>query len=232
MRISTAASLVALSTLTILTISPYLNQHGTVSAALTPEERIQVEAKDPGNPNYCPACLKKAMSNHFPHACPKNMDALGASRTEGDVPSPEEERCVCVSFMDLYWMKEDCSKECSFVHDAAAMEHFLPAKSIPGCDAWIDFETNELKEIDGFKNKDPNYKPELFPTEDSETTTTTSEGEQAEEMVETEESKAEDNKAEEPKAEEAETEEPVAPETQADKIPETPKAEKEVKDEL
>ncbi|KAF9186013.1 hypothetical protein BGZ51_001365 [Haplosporangium sp. Z 767] len=224
MRITTAASLVALSALAILTISPYLSQHGTVSAALTPEERIQVEAKDPGNPNYCPACLKKAMHNHFPHACPKNMDALGASRTEGEVPSPEEERCVCVSFMDLYWMKEDCSKECSFVHDASAMEHFLPAKSIPGCDKWIDFETNELKEIDGFKNKDPNHKPELFPTEDSETTTTTSEEEQAEEIVETEESKTEDYKAEEPKAEE-----PAAPETQADKAPE---AKKEVKDEL
>ncbi|KAG9323851.1 hypothetical protein KVV02_007861 [Mortierella alpina] len=160
MRFSTAASLVALSSLGLL-ITPSFHSNGLASAALTPEERIQVEAKDPENPNYCPACLKKAMINHFPHACPKDLEPMEATtRPEG--PRPDEQRCVCVSFMDLYWMKLDCAQECTFVHDAEAMKHFLPSSSIPGCDKWVDFVSGEEKEVEGFEKKDTQYKPEVF----------------------------------------------------------------------
>ncbi|KAF9968878.1 hypothetical protein BGZ70_000022 [Mortierella alpina] len=157
MRFSIAASLVALSSLGLL-ITPSFHSHGLASAALTPEERIQVEAKDPGNPNYCPACLKKAMANHFPHACSKDVEAT--TRPEG--PRPDEQRCVCVSFTDLYWMKLDCAQECSFVHDAEAMKNFLPSSSIPGCDKWVDFESGAEKEVEGFEKKNAEYQPEVF----------------------------------------------------------------------
>ncbi|CAO3572316.1 unnamed protein product [Mortierella alpina] len=167
MRYTIAARLVAIASLGLL-LTPSFHSHGLASAALTPEERIQVEAKDPGNPNYCPACLKKAMANHFPHACAKDVDPVEATtRPEG--PRPDEQRCVCVSFMDLYWMKLDCAQECSFVHDAEAMKNFLPSSSIPGCDKWVDFESGEEKEVEGFEKKDAEYKPEVFTTDrDSE----------------------------------------------------------------
>ncbi|KAF9573204.1 hypothetical protein EC968_008946 [Mortierella alpina] len=160
MRYSTAVSLVVLSSLGLL-LTPSFHSNGLVSATLTPEERILVEAKDPGNPNYCPACLKKAMVNHFPHACPKDMEPMEAMiRPEG--PRPEEKRCVCVSFMDLYWMKLDCAQECTFVHDAEAMKNFMPSSSIPGCDKWVDFVSGEEKEVEGFEKKDVQYRPEVF----------------------------------------------------------------------
>ncbi|KAG0214319.1 hypothetical protein BGX28_002427 [Mortierella sp. GBA30] len=164
MRFSTAFGLVTISSLVLL-ITPAFHSNGVVSAALTAEERIEVEAKDPGNPNYCPACLKKAMINHFPHACPKDLEPMEATtRPEG--PRPHEQRCVCISFMDLYWMKLDCTQECTFVHDVEAMSHFVPASSIPGCDKWVDFETGKEKEVEGFEKKDPSHKPEVF-TQDS-----------------------------------------------------------------
>ncbi|KAF9950421.1 hypothetical protein BGZ72_007916 [Mortierella alpina] len=197
MRFSTVASLVALSSLGLL-VTPSFHNNGLASATLTPEERIQVEAKDPGNPNYCPACLKKAMVNHFPHACPKDLEPMEATtRPEG--PRPDEQRCVCVSFMDLYWMKLDCAKECTFVNDAEAMKNFLPSSSIPGCDKWVDFESGEEKEVEGFKKKDVQYKPEVF-TMEKGTEHGTSEASEPSE-AEAEELVAEEVQAQEPIAE-------------------------------
>ncbi|KAF9109688.1 hypothetical protein BGX27_007339 [Mortierella sp. AM989] len=164
MRFSTAAALVAVTSMALLTTSPFSHENTVVSAALTPEERIEVEAKDPNNPNYCPACLKKALHNHFPHACPKGVDPIAAT-TRAEGPQPHEQRCICFAFMELSWMKKDCSKECSFVHNPTAMEYFVSAQTIKGCDKWVDFEKGEEKEIEGYAKKDPNHKPEVFSTE-------------------------------------------------------------------
>ncbi|KAI8604294.1 hypothetical protein EDD21DRAFT_366692 [Dissophora ornata] len=193
MRFSTAATLVALSSLALLATSPSL-----VSARLTSVERLEVEAKDPSNPNYCPACLQKAMHNHFPHACSKDLESIEAtSRPEG--PRPDEQRCVCISFLDLYWMKLDCEQECAFVNDPEAMSHFLSADSIPGCDQWIDFETGKEKEVEGFEKKDLSHQPEVFPLEEeTEGATENTEEEQEEDVkVADEPPRAEDVKQEE-----------------------------------
>ncbi|KAF9915426.1 hypothetical protein BX616_006182 [Lobosporangium transversale] len=156
--------LFTLSALTLFSTSRFSHYEGgaaLVMAALTPQERIEVEAKNPENPNYCPACLQKAMSNHFPHACPKGIEPMNAhSRPEG--PTAQEQRCVCVAFRDLYWMKLDCQRECAFVNDPEAMTHFLPSDQIPGCDQWIDFETGEEKDVEGFDKRDPAHVPEKF----------------------------------------------------------------------
>ncbi|KAF9289856.1 hypothetical protein BGZ68_008455 [Mortierella alpina] len=211
MRFVTTASIFALSALGLL-ITPSFNSNGLASAALTPEERIQVEAKDPGNPNYCPACLKKAMINHFPHACPKDLEPMEATtRPEG--PRPDEQRCVCVSFMDLYWMKLDCEQECTFVNDPEAMKNFLPASSIPGCDKWVDFVSGEEKEVEGFEKKVDQYKPEVFTVEKDEPS-----------VAEAEEQVVEEIKAEEPTVKQLKT---VATDELKNKG-----TEKEVKDEL
>ncbi|KAF8957230.1 hypothetical protein BGZ46_002222 [Entomortierella lignicola] len=160
MRLSTT-SLVALSSLTLLATSSFNHGNTLVSAKLTPEERVQVEAKDPSNPNYCPACLVKALSNHFPHACPKGIDPIAATtRPEG--PEPFEQRCICVAFTDLGWMKQDCSLECPFVHNPQAMNYFLSTQKIKGCEKWIDMDTNEEIEVEGFEMKDPNHKPVVY----------------------------------------------------------------------
>ncbi|KAF9093595.1 hypothetical protein BGX29_009876 [Mortierella sp. GBA35] len=163
MRYSTASALIAISSLTLLACSSFTNNnHGTfVSAALTPQERQETEARDPTNPNYCPDCLTKALVNHFPHACPPDLQPMQAiSRPSG--PTPTERRCICIAFLDLFWMKADCSAECSFVHDEDAMSGFLSAKSIPGCDQWVDLETMTEKEVEGFAKRDPDHTPEVF----------------------------------------------------------------------
>ncbi|KAI1317335.1 hypothetical protein EDD11_008704 [Mortierella claussenii] len=164
MNLTTTVALTTLFSLALLSTSLF-SQTDTISplvdAALTPQERIEVEARDPTNPNYCPFCLKKAMHNHFPHACPADLEPLEATtRPEG--PRPHEQRCICISFKDLYWMKQDCEQECSFVNDPDAMSHFVSFKDIPGCDKWLDLETGEEKEMDGFEKRNPNHVPEVF----------------------------------------------------------------------
>ncbi|KAK3836524.1 MAG: hypothetical protein JOS17DRAFT_734426 [Linnemannia elongata] len=152
---ATSLALLACSTLTSTSISNY------ATAALTPQERLETESRDSANPNYCPDCLKKALVNHFPHACPSDLQPMVAiTRPSG--PTPAERRCICVAFLDLFWMKADCSAECAFVHDSDAMSHLLSAKSIPGCDKYVDFETGTELEIEGFEKKDPAYKPEVY----------------------------------------------------------------------
>jgi len=159
MRFSTTLIAVSSSLVALLACSSALLPGA--SAALTPQERLETEARDPTNPNYCPDCLKKALVNHFPHACPADLKPMEAiTRPTG--PTPAERRCICIAFLDLYWMKADCSLECSFVHDPEAMKGFLSAKSIPGCDQWVDFEASVEKDIEGFEKKDPGYAPEVF----------------------------------------------------------------------
>ncbi|KAF9918676.1 hypothetical protein BX616_006759 [Lobosporangium transversale] len=132
-----------------------------VSGALTPQERTAFELSAGPDPNYCQPCLEKAMHNHFPHACPKDINSDAANyRPSGATDT--EERCVCVAFQDLFWMKADCSKECPYVHNNNTMKNFLPSSKIEGCDKWIDFETNQEKVIEGFAIKNPDHKPEVF----------------------------------------------------------------------
>ncbi|GJJ76412.1 hypothetical protein EMPS_08771 [Entomortierella parvispora] len=161
MHISASKTILAFSSLALLLLS----QNNGVEARLTAEERLEAEIKYPDNPNYCPPCLQKAMANHFPHACPKSLEPIeGTDRPNG--PLPEEQRCVCVSFQDLYWMKEDCERECTFVNDPEAMKNFMPANQLPGCDRWVDFATGEEKDVEGFPKKDPNYKPKVYSDDD------------------------------------------------------------------
>ncbi|KAG0240078.1 hypothetical protein BGW41_007243 [Actinomortierella wolfii] len=130
-------------------------------AALTKEEEESHIAKGGPNANLCAPCLEKAMNNHFPHACTKDIN-YEAANTRPSGATPTEERCVCLAFQDLYWMKADCSKECLFVHQPKAMARFLPASKIDGCDKWIDFKTGQEKEVEGFPPKDLNHTPEVF----------------------------------------------------------------------
>ncbi|KAG0361592.1 hypothetical protein BC939DRAFT_435970 [Gamsiella multidivaricata] len=158
MRFSTATTIVAVSTLALL--SSRSSSSYQVSAALTSQERAALELKDP-SPNFCAPCLQKAMHNHFPHACAADFDSEAANfRPEGS--TDEEERCVCVAYQDLYWMKADCSQECPYVHNNKTMSFFLPAEKIEGCDKWIDFEQHKEKVIEGWPTKSPDHKPEVF----------------------------------------------------------------------
>ncbi|KAF9156671.1 hypothetical protein BG015_002875 [Linnemannia schmuckeri] len=160
MRYSTTTALIAATSMVLLACSSFTNNN-LASAALTPQERLETEARDSTNPNYCPDCLKKALLNHFPHACPSDLQPMVAiTRPSG--PTPAERRCICIAFLDLFWMKSDCSAECAFVHDADAMSHLLTAKSIPGCEKYVDFETGTELEIEGFEKKDPEYVPEVY----------------------------------------------------------------------
>ncbi|KAG0255279.1 hypothetical protein BG011_005210 [Mortierella polycephala] len=155
----------------------------TVSGALTAQERAEIELKEGSRANFCPPCLQKAMHNHFPHACAPDLDSDAANhRVEGS--TPQEERCVCVSFQDLSWMKADCSKECDYVHSEQNMKFFLPSEKIEGCDKWIDFATGKEKDVEGFTPKNEDHKPEVFPIVDPPPK---AEGEKVEEEGETDE---------------------------------------------
>jgi len=150
MRFSITAALIAASTVALFS---------QVSAALTEQEKADIREMDGDSANLCPPCLQKAMHNHFPHACEQGLDT-GRVRPEGATDS--EEHCVCVSFMDLHWMKADCSAECPYVFNEKTMAFFLPSSKIEGCDKWIDFETGMEKPVKGHFAKDPNYKPEVY----------------------------------------------------------------------
>ncbi|KAF9396414.1 hypothetical protein CPC16_002137 [Podila verticillata] len=190
MRISTAITLVA-TTLALLS--------STTTARLTEQERRAVELLNPENPNYCPACIKKAMTNHFPHACPANLpDYNDPSRTAG--PAPTEMRCVCVAFHDLHWMKSDCSRECTFVRDERAMTTFVKPSQMKGCEAFVDFETGEALEKEGMASKDPAHRPVVY--EQDEDDNEDKEVEKKEEKTEQDEAKEETKAEEEVKAEE------------------------------
>ncbi|KAF9431034.1 hypothetical protein BGZ94_000033 [Podila epigama] len=165
MKFWTATALLTVTTLGLLCSSPFSGSPVGVSARLTAEERKIVERRDPDNPNYCPACLKKAMSNHFPHACPQELARFDEHPTQMG-PKPEEERCVCVAFMELSWMKADCQQECTFVKDERAMASFVKPMQMPGCAKFINFETGEVLEVDGIPNKDPDHKPVVYDKDD------------------------------------------------------------------
>ncbi|KAF9281326.1 hypothetical protein BGZ68_006719 [Mortierella alpina] len=156
MRFSIGSTLAVATTLALLS-----SRTAHVSGALNAQERVAIELKEGSNPNFCPPCLQKAMHNHFPHACRADLDTDEANaRPTG--ATEEEERCVCVAFKDLFWMKADCSLECHYVHNEKAMKYFLPAEKIEGCDKWIDFETGKEKEVEGFAPKNEDHQPEVF----------------------------------------------------------------------
>ncbi|KAF9321957.1 hypothetical protein BG003_009275 [Podila horticola] len=211
MRISAATALVA-TTLALLSSTPFSGAPTTVSARLTAQERLAVELLNPDNPNYCPACIKKAMSNHFPHACPPDLPEYNdPSRTS---PRPNEMRCVCVAFHDLHWMRSDCSRECTFVRDERAMATFVKPSQMKGCEAFVNFETGEALEVEGMASKDEGHKPVVYEQDEEEVEAKeeakeetkeeeeeTVEVEEDETKPEQEEVKQEEVKAEEPKEE-------------------------------
>lgn len=195
MRISTAFTLIA-TALALLS--------STTTARLTEQERRAVELLNPENPNYCPACIKKAMTNHFPHACPANLPEYNdPSRTAG--PAPTEMRCVCVAFHDLHWMKSDCSRECTFVRDERAMDTFVKPSQMKGCEAFVDFETGEALEKEGMASKDPAHRPVVYEQDEEDKEERTEQNEAKEETKSEEDVKAEEPKEDiktEPKIEE------------------------------
>ncbi|KAG0037336.1 hypothetical protein BGZ82_002714 [Podila clonocystis] len=249
MRLSTATALVA-TTLALLSSTPFSGAPTTVSARLTSQERLAVELLNPDNPNYCPACIKKAMTNHYPHACPPDLPEYNdPSRTS---PRPTEMRCVCVAFHDLHWMRSDCSRECTFVRDERAMATFVKPSQMKGCDAFVNFETGEALEVEGMASKDEAHKPVVYEQDKEEEKEAKEEAKEEmkkeEETVEVEEEETEPEqeevkheqeevKAEEPKAEEIKTEpkaEDALEETKNhDQVQDTqveePKVEEEVK---
>ncbi|KAF9396491.1 hypothetical protein CPC16_001173 [Podila verticillata] len=154
MRFSTTSVLALSATLALLSST-------LVSAALTPAEVAEFQLKEGSEAKLCPPCLQKAMHNHFPHACARDLDPNEANyRPTG--ATDNEERCVCLAFNDLFWMKADCSSECPHVFNEAGMKYFLPASEIEGCDRWLDFATGEEKVVEGFPLKDKEHKPEVF----------------------------------------------------------------------
>ncbi|KAG0204479.1 hypothetical protein BGX33_008429 [Mortierella sp. NVP41] len=229
MRLSTSITLLAVSTLALLA-----SRTTTVSAALTVEEVTAIEDREGPSANLCPACLQKAMHNHFPHACDRDMDSTVAN----DRPSgttAQEERCVCLAFQDLFWMKADCSAECPYVHRPATMKYFLPSAKIEGCDKWMNFETGQELEVEGFPKKNPEHKPEVFEIappppgqEDDENddgraevvasyTTSDDDKKKAEEVGDKKETKKDDKKADAvPEAKEDKKETVTEPEAAAD----------------
>ncbi|KAG0348911.1 hypothetical protein BG004_003743 [Podila humilis] len=167
MRLSTAVTLFTVTTLALMTTSPFSGGPTGVTARLTVSERRQIEARNPENPNYCPACIKKAMTNHYPHACPEDLSDYSEDRT---APRPAEMRCVCVAFMNLDWMKTDCALECSFVRDDRAMASFVGPSKIPGCEKYVDLEKNEELELEDLPKRDPNHKPVVYGDDEGEET--------------------------------------------------------------
>lgn len=154
MRFSTSSVLALSATLALLSST-------LVSAALTPAEIAEVHLKEGPDAKLCPPCLQKAMHNHFPHACARDLDPNEANyRPSGATDT--EERCVCLAFQDLFWMKADCSAECPHVFNEAGMKYFLPASEIEGCDRWLNFETGEEKVVEGFPLKNKDHKPDVF----------------------------------------------------------------------
>ncbi|KAG0052100.1 hypothetical protein BGZ83_002978 [Gryganskiella cystojenkinii] len=150
MRFSIATAVIAASAVALLSTH--------VSAALTEKEKADIREMDGDNAVLCPPCLQKAMHNHFPHACARNLDPNQVRMEATD----EEEHCVCVAFQDLSWMKADCSFECPYVFNPKSMAMFLHSSKIDGCDKWIDFETGMEIPVKGHLTKDPSYKPEVY----------------------------------------------------------------------
>ncbi|KAG0245151.1 hypothetical protein B0O80DRAFT_458916 [Mortierella sp. GBAus27b] len=153
--IATAITIVSVMAMTLLSCSSTTS----VSAALTEQEKVAHKEKFGSSVDYCGPCLSKAMHNHFPHACAADLDPTAANNREA---TPEEDRCVCIAFKDLYWMKADCSAECNYVHSEKAMQYFVTSDKMPGCDKWVNFETGQENVIEGFAPKDPDHKPEAF----------------------------------------------------------------------
>ncbi|CAO3570300.1 unnamed protein product [Mortierella alpina] len=134
---------------------------------LTVKERLSL-LKESNNPDYCSACLRKGMSNHFPHACLKDMpDPIEMASTSSEV-SPDIVRCICLSFMDPSWMTADCSVECEFAKRKDSMAMIPKIQDFPGCEAWVDLKTITELEVEGWAKRDPNYTPEVYPEDGSD----------------------------------------------------------------
>ncbi|KAF9953663.1 hypothetical protein BGZ72_005241 [Mortierella alpina] len=136
-------------------------------ARLTVKERLDL-LKESRTPDYCSACLRKGMTNHFPHACLKDMpDPIEVASKSSDVP-PELVRCICLSFMNPSWMTADCADECAFAKSKESMAMIPKIQDFPGCDAWVDLKTITELDVEGWPKRDPNYTPEVYPEDGSD----------------------------------------------------------------
>ncbi|KAF8932423.1 hypothetical protein EDD21DRAFT_371448 [Dissophora ornata] len=153
----------------IITTLSILSNLFSVSARLTVEEQdALLQSSAQGSPDFCSACLRKAMTNHFPHACSKDMpDPISLASQDGQI-KPEIIRCLCVSFIDPMWMKQDCLSECEFVKHEAAMEMIPKVKDFPGCDNWVDLETFTELDVPGYTKRDPEHRPVVYDNEEEE----------------------------------------------------------------
>ncbi|KAF9567087.1 hypothetical protein EC968_003493 [Mortierella alpina] len=136
-------------------------------ARLTVQERLAL-LQESDKPDYCSACLRKGMSNHFPHACPKGMpDPIDMASKSSEVP-PELVRCICLSFMNPSWMTADCTAECEFTKSKESMAMIPKIQDFPGCEAWVDLKTITELDVEGWPKRDPNHTPEVYPEDGSD----------------------------------------------------------------
>ncbi|KAF9983782.1 hypothetical protein BGZ75_004745 [Mortierella antarctica] len=136
-------------------------------ARLTVKERLAL-LKESDKPDYCSACLRKGMNNHFPHACLKEMpDPIEVASKSSDVP-PDLVRCICLAFMNPSWMTADCAVECEFAKSKESMAMIPKIQDFPGCEAWVDLKTITELEVEGWPKRDPNYTPEVYPEDGSD----------------------------------------------------------------
>ncbi|KAG0318886.1 hypothetical protein BGZ99_005378 [Dissophora globulifera] len=159
------------SSFTLFSALVCLSTLSQTAARLTPQERAtlsQSVSNNGGELDYCSACLKKGMTNHFPHACSQDMPDPIALAAQTAKIQPEVVRCLCASFINASWMTLDCRDECEFAKYPEAMTMIPKVKDFPGCDRWVNLETLEELEVEGYAKRDPNYQPEVYAYEDDE----------------------------------------------------------------
>ncbi|KAG0243567.1 hypothetical protein B0O80DRAFT_507419 [Mortierella sp. GBAus27b] len=134
----------------------------TAHARLTSEERQLVLESSPSTPDYCSACLRKAMTNHFPHACDKDMQDPIVLASQPSQVTPEIVRCLCIAFIDPMWMKQDCLVECEFTKSEDSMKLIPKVHDFPGCNQWVDVKTMIELNIPGYPRRSLNHKPTVY----------------------------------------------------------------------
>ncbi|KAF9287042.1 hypothetical protein BGZ68_002310 [Mortierella alpina] len=156
-----------MKSLSILILTLAAGLLSATEARLTVKERLTL-LQGSDKPDYCAACLRKGMTNHFPHACLKDMpDPIEVASQAVEVP-PNIVRCVCLAFMNPSWMTADCAVECEFAKSKESMAMIPKIQDFPGCDAWVDLKSITELEVEGWPKRDPNYIPEVYPEDGSD----------------------------------------------------------------
>jgi hypothetical protein len=148
--------LIIVSTILLATFS------STTYARLSPEERHLVLESSPSTPDYCSACLRKAMTNHFPHACYKDMPDPIVLASRPSQITPEIIRCLCIAFIDPIWMKQDCLVECEFTKSEGSMKLIPKVQDFPGCNQWVDVKSMMEQDLPGYPKRSAGYIPVVY----------------------------------------------------------------------